>query len=346
MKTIKLIIASITCCLTLIGCGNKVSPSAPAPTAWKNHKVLKPKIKTHQFDFSNTVKISQTPLKHPSEPNQQVLLKPMITYSTMNGVFHLNWQGYQNHEKLNQVFATFDYQLEEGFTFSESTSILNGNTWEETYQSEPKVFMKRNLNTLTEPMGEMLGDPRKYFIFPGSTLSLEPHGLPAFKEGELLSKSAYMKNSADIGQYFFEGIPIEELAYRLFVMLPPVLEKNKMNWKEQSQRVLFEIDGKKQGLQVNYKFERQNDSEATIVFKANQSFQKGTLIQTKKIVQGWSHQLNGSAKINTNTGLCQSISIIDVVSWVSFVPYNKGSGKAKHQLIRTNVLNEFKAKKI
>jgi len=340
--TYKLFVAIIAFSILVLfsSCGEVDQIQTPGPSEWKGHQVIKPNEINKKYSFVNQVQISQIPQQIDKTKTDSKLLKPTFWNSTCAGQFDLKWQGYEEVDGFKEPIAIFKYKLK-NLKFEEKTKINMGNEWHEIYGNSETPVMVKNDKTVENPMGEMLGDPRNYFIHDKSFIYMLPNGLAAKKDGKIFKKSFYMNNSADIGQYFFKGIRVEELAHKLFVMLPPLGIKEKYQWKTECEIPVSGDDNKK--LLIHYESQRKNNTNYIIKFNGQISFMKGKIRENNKVVQGWSYQIVGDAAVEGKTGMPLEISIRENVTWVQFIPFQANSKPLNHQLLKYSVSNLYKA---
>jgi hypothetical protein len=325
--------------LFLSSCVDLSQDQEIAPSEWQGHKVLIPKKKSHKYTFQNFSQILQTPHQiDPKNPTEH-LIQPIVWASTCSGELNLNWKGYHEVEEFEEMIAQFVYQLKD-LKFEERTKMKSGNEWKEIYTGSEKPTMIKNGKKVINPMGEMLGDPKDYFIHKNSRIFLLPNAIPAKKNGKIFRKASYMKNTADIGQYFLKGVRVEELAHKLFIMLPPLGDQMKNTWKNQVELPVLDQEGKK--LVLNYESIRKKEV-FIIKFSGQLSFLKGKNRSSNKLLQWYTLNMFGDVAVDINSGMPIEIAIKENISWVEFLPFQNAHSQDRHQLLKFNVSNVYKA---
>jgi len=326
--------------ILFISCSKDEVKHSPGPSEWRGHQVMKPENIQKEYSFVNHVQIAQIPQQVDKNNKKSHLLKPTFWASTCAGQFNLNWSGYEDIDGFKEPIAKFKYQLR-NLKFEEKTKINMGNEWYEKYGESETPMMVKNNDAEENTMGEMLGDPRDYFLHDNSYIFLLPNALAAKKDGKIFKEAFYMKNSADIGQYFFKGIRVEELAHKLFVMLPPLGHKEINKWTTVSE-LPVRGDNEKE-LVIHFESKRKGDESYLIKFNGQISFLKGKVKENGKVLQGWSYQIIGDAAIEQKTGMPIEIAIRENITWVQFIPFKASNQPLDHQLLKYNVSNLYKA---
>lgn len=338
------------CVLFVGGCSAppKMNKKVEAPSVWNGHRVLQPKEDSYKFNFINSSFKTMTP-SHQGQNKKPYLIKPMIWSSTCSGELTYKWEGYQELEKAKMLCATFNYTLKD-FKYSESTKFKDGHHWEEHYGNKGDIVtMKKNGKNIKKPMGEMVGDPRQYFISGVRNIAyLLPDGRPAYVEaGRWFNRSSYMKASQEIGQYFFKGIQVEALAHRLGVMLPfhnrPLDKEMKWNVPLMSQ-VLPEKAGQvdKENWTLVGKSSINGKEVLLLVCEAHQVLKRGRMRMTGELIQGWTFQRQGKAKVEVSSGIAFEVEIQENYTWVDFLPYRQNNKDTQAQMLIHRVTNHYK----
>lgn len=364
--------------IILQGCGASEAETVPAPSSHQGHYVIQPKKEVRfVFNNYARSLIKPTHNPGDAAKKEKFLIKPTVWYSTSEGLFEYRFKGFQKSDLFDEPLAHFTYSLK-NFKFKEMSKIQDGHTWSESYGYDGvDVKMLRN-NEEVDGKNEMIGNPLEWYVTQDSHASFLPDGRPARfdqnvfqcqqpsckkviktglgsaqpkkcdtcgvavkkvkNHGALFNKASYHGGTASMGQYFFTGIRIEELAHRVGFMTP-MLKKTGQKVQKWTMPMIKRVVAKKNDQAVLEQWaylgeEEKNGRKVHVVqFTARQVVHDGKMVHNGETIQGWAYDIKGVAELELETFVPWSVRINEDISWVDFVPYNRSGQSARHQMV-------------
>lgn len=337
---LKHLISFTILCLGLCGCSDL--PEFSSKEELKHHR-LQPQNQSYSYVVENVFSMhSQTAPGQKEVPKQSL---PQQTWSSrLNLNLTLHWAGYQTHPDFpNWPLANFLIEVSQ-LKMEESDSLPDWLwSWEEIIGSKPPVIFKINGLTIDKPMGEMLGDPRKYFLKGNNRISFTPIGLPArHKSGELVSKLQVLDHPAFIGQYFLGGLALDEILHRSISLLPPLKMVEQTKWemphlshlKTTSETPITE---KWQAKQVS----KDGQKLWLINMSLKQNIPSGESKTGNASFQYWSMERQLEAWVNPVDGMPVEITLQEVGSWIDVLSYQNSQNQMIHLPHQHRFKNRF-----
>jgi len=323
----------------LLGCGRPPEFNSDKPLT---HHRIDPKQKHYSYQVDNVFSMQTQAL---SSANSTLPKLPDQNWSSSLALnLNLTWLGYHQHPEVPEApLAVFNMDIKD-MVFGESDQLPEWLwSWEEKIGKEPNVIFKTNGLTQSNPLGKMLGDPRQYFLKGENQLSFTSSGQSARdQKGDLISKLQILDHPAFIGQYFLNGLPLDEILHRSMVALPPLNFKDRVTWTIPHQSHLKGDAGEQSQEKWQAELtERDHLKLWKVKMTLNQSIPKGESVQGQARFQYWTLNREVEAWVYPDQGMCLEITIVESGSWVDVLSYQDKTDHMQHMPQQHRFMNRF-----